>query len=58
MEEDASAEFSSFIADKIRERVKSAVAEKLIRKTRLRIAASADGDELLRGVQPRQRGAR
>ena len=54
-DEEANAEFSEFIADRIRRRVKDpVVAEKLIpQRPRLRRAAGADGDALLRGLQPR-----
>ena len=57
MEEDANAEFSEFVAGKIRERVDDPdVAEKLIPKDHgFGVQRVPAGDPLLRGVQPRPR---
>ena len=60
MDEAANAEFSEFIADKIRSRVDDpVVAEKLIPKDHgFGVQRVPDGDPLLRGLQPRQRAPR
>ena len=60
MDEEANAELSAFIADKIRERVARPRAgrEADPQGPRLRRPAGADGDAVLRGVQPRQRAPR
>ena len=60
MDEEANAEFSEFIADKIRSRVDDpVVAEKLIPKDHgFGVQRVPHGDPLLRGLQPRQRAPR
>ena len=60
MDEEANAELSEFIADKIRSRVHDPVARREAdpQGPRLRRPAGADGDPLLRGLQPRQRAPR
>ena len=60
MDEEANAEFSEFIADKIRSRVARPGRRREAdpQGPRLRRAAGPDGDPLLRGVQPRQRAPR
>ena len=60
MDEEANAEFSEFIADKIRSRVHDPVRRREAdpQGPRLRRAAGPAGDPLLRGLQPGQRPPR
>ena len=60
LDEEANAEFSEFIADKIRSRVHDPVRRREAdpQGPRLRCPAGPAGDQLLRGVQPGQRSSR